>query len=235
MIRLALMTLGLASIRRLALKSQGPVELQRGTTLNIELSVEGLVVAPAMKTLLWKGRVGNALFLVDVPRGASHGSRKCVAFIRVHETEIARIDFVLTVGTRSGRAQRVDATIARHKSAFASYASPDRQLVISRVQGIKKVAPNLDVFIDVDSLRSGTYWEQEIERRIPESDVFYLFWSRRARQSVWVEKEWRLAYSAKGLDFIDPVPLESPELAPPPPELAAKNFREPLLAHSTPG
>jgi hypothetical protein len=31
-------------------------------------------------------------------------------------------------------------------------------------------------------------------------------------------------------DFIDPVPLEGPEYAPPPRELAAKHFNDPLLA-----
>ena len=50
---------------------------------------------------------------------------------------------------------------------------------------------------------------------------------------LWVEKEWRCAYQAKGLDFIDPVPFEPPEKATPPPELAAKHFNDPLLAHMT--
>jgi hypothetical protein len=65
---------------------------------------------------------------------------------------------------------------------------------------------------------------------IPEADVFYLFWCRHAKSSSWVEKEWRCALNKRGLDFIDPVPLESPEDAPPPLELAAKHFNDPLLA-----
>jgi hypothetical protein len=46
-----------------------------------------------------------------------------------------------------------------------------------------------------------------------------------------VQKEWRYALRAKGLDFIDFVPLEPPEKAPPPRELAhKKHFNDPILA-----
>jgi len=88
----------------------------------------------------------------------------------------------------------------------------------------------LKVFVDVISLRSAQYWETELCRRIAQADVFYLFWCRHALSSDWVGKEWRYALTLKGIDFIDPVPLEGPEHAPPPPELATKHFNDPLLA-----
>ncbi len=53
----------------------------------------------------------------------------------------------------------------------------------------------------------------------------------RIQESPWVEREWRCAYAAKGIDFIDPVPLEPAAGAPPPAELARKHFNEPLLAY----
>jgi hypothetical protein len=53
---------------------------------------------------------------------------------------------------------------------------------------------------------------------------------RHAKSSEWVEKEWRWALQAKGKDFINPIPLETPDLAPPPQELAASHFNDPLLA-----
>lgn len=49
-------------------------------------------------------------------------------------------------------------------------------------------------------------------------------------QSEWVAQEWRYALATKGMEFVDPVPLETPDVAPPPPELAAKHFYDPLLA-----
>ena len=61
------------------------------------------------------------------------------------------------------------------------------------------------------------------------SDVFYLFWSRNARASKEVEAEWRTALELKGLDFIAPVPLQSPRYARPPAELGALHFDDPAL------
>lgn len=90
--------------------------------------------------------------------------------------------------------------------------------------------------MDVVSFRSGERWEQRLESEIVSRDVLYLFWSQAATQSPWVDREWRIAYKAKGLEGIDPVPLDPPETAPPPPELAALHFNEWTLQvrrHST--
>ena len=62
----------------------------------------------------------------------------------------------------------------------------------------------------------------------------YLFWSRAARASKWVDLEWRIALDRNGLGRIDPVPLESPDLAPPPSELAALHFNDWMLAYLRP-
>jgi len=92
----------------------------------------------------------------------------------------------------------------------------------------------LDVFVDVDALRSGRHWQDQIRREIESRDVFFLFWSRAARASEWVEWEWRCALERRGLDFIDPVPLEPPDLAPPPPELSELHFNDKWLAFMRP-
>ena len=87
------------------------------------------------------------------------------------------------------------------------------------------------------ALRAGEYWEAELRKRIPSTDVFYLFWCRHAKESKWVDMEWRCALRERGLDFIDPVPLEPPTFAEPPVELASKHFNDALLpymaAHAT--
>ena len=117
-------------------------------------------------------------------------------------------------------------TIDRPRTAFASYASPDRADVERSVQGIETGAANLDVFIDVDKLRAGQDWLEKINAYISTSDILYLFWSRNAAKSQWVDKEWRLGFQLKGLPFISPFPLESPELVPPPAELSSLHFND---------
>ncbi len=95
---------------------------------------------------------------------------------------------------------------------------------------MQKANPGLDIFLDVTSLCSGEDWEQKFWETIPRSDIFYLFWSRNAKQSEWVEKEWRCALEKKGIRFIDPCPLETPDLAPPPQELESLHFKDWHLA-----
>ena len=97
------------------------------------------------------------------------------------------------------------------------------------IQGMKKARPDLDVFFDVDSLRSGDDWELALHEEIKRRDVLFLCWSHFARESKWVDAEWRYALEQKGADCIEPVPIESPDICPPPVELSFKHFNDKLL------
>lgn len=214
-------------------KSKGPIQLARGTVLTARLQVEDVLVDDPEDTILWQGDIGNATFAARVPREAAEGNKRGVANIYVCGLQIARIYFILKVGIKMAKTDRLPTEEHRHRKAFASYASGDRDHVLARIQGLQKAAPLLEIFFDVFSLRSGQYWEKELWNVIPANDVFYLFWSNNARQSEWVEKEWRCALQAKGLDFIDPIPLAPPTEVPPPPELAGKHFNDWVLAFTS--
>jgi tRNA A-37 threonylcarbamoyl transferase component Bud32 len=211
-------------------KSKGPVPVARGSTLAVRLKVEDLVIDEPEDTILWDGSIGNATFAVRAPAGTTPGGKRGLATIHASGLQIARLHFLLQVGQPVAQVQPLPCDTERHRHAFASYAHDDRDAVLARIQGIQKAAPNLEIFLDVFSLRSGQYWERELWDVIPRNDVFYLFWSAHARRSPWVEKEWRCALQTKGLDFIDPVPLVSPQEVPPPPELAGKHFDDWVLA-----
>ncbi len=213
----------------IGVKSKGPIPIGRGTILSVRLRLEGLEIEDPEDTVLWDGEIGNANFSVTVPAAAKPGPRRGLTIVRADGLQIARIDFIIQVSDTPLEIDVIPTQEKRHRKAFASYASEDRLDVLARVQGIQKAAPALEIFLDVMSLRSGQYWEQELRRIIPSNDIFYLFWSENARRSRWVEKEWRCALETRGLDFIDPVPLVSPERVPPPPELASKHFNDALL------
>ena len=70
-----------------------------------------------------------------------------------------------------------------------SYASQDRQRVATIIQGMRKARPDIDIFFDVDSLRSGDDWEQALWREIDKRDVLFLCWSEYARESKCVDAE----------------------------------------------
>ena len=95
---------------------------------------------------------------------------------------------------------------------------------------MQKIAPDLNVFLDAANLRSGEKWEPRLWQAISASDVFYLFGSEAAKASPWADREWRYAFATKGADFIDPVPLVSPDEVSPPQELSGKHFNDWVLA-----
>ena len=94
---------------------------------------------------------------------------------------------------------------------------------------MKKARPDMDIFFDVESLRSGDDWKKKIRREIDKRDILFLCWSKYARDSEWVDYEWRSALKIKGADSIEPIPIESPESCPPPDELGGKHFNDKLL------
>ena len=71
---------------------------------------------------------------------------------------------------------------------------------------------------------AGGLWEAQLRREIDRFHVLYLFWSGAAKASEWVNREWRYALERHGLEFIDPVPLEPPDLVQPPTELGGLHF-----------
>lgn len=233
----------MAESEDLTIRSVGPKPISRGTTLEAKLRIEDMEIAYPAQTILWEGEIGNANYPVKVPKGTEIGSKQGMATIHIDGLMIAMINFVIQVIEDSGTGSVADvesgertgsASVAgveclptdekRIETAFASYARKDRDLVLPRIQGLQKALPSLSIFMDIISLRSGQNWEKEIMSIIPAKDVFYLFWSENARNSHWVEVEWRCALETKGIDFIDPIPLVSPEIVPPPPELGTKHF-----------
>jgi cell division protein FtsZ len=216
---------------KVVIQSQGPVRARQGTRLAVHLALEGLRIDEPQKILLWEGEISNARFLVSAPKDAKEGLRHGLATVHVDGLQIARFSFSIMVARENASVAQIPIQEERHRKAFASYASADREQVLARLQGMQKAVPTLEIIMDVLALRSGEYWEKRLWEVIPASDVFYLFWSEHARSSEWVEKEWRCALQKRGLDFIDPVPLVSPDEVPPPEELASKHFNDWVLAY----
>jgi hypothetical protein len=155
-----------------------------------------------------------------------------VLSVHLKGIRIAKLHFSVEIALQSRPAEKLHTKEERYNSAFASYASEDRHEVLARLQGMQKAAPWLDVFVDILSLRSGERWEERLNQEISRRDVFYLFWSQAASQSVWVDKEWRSALQLRGIDYIDPVPLAPPDQVPPPKELAdLLHFNDWVLAY----
>jgi hypothetical protein len=214
----------------LVLLPRSDQSVHQGVKLFVRLSLFGLTLRNQEESIRWNGNISKTSFVVEAPENATLGLKTGLANVYVEGLKIATLHFSLSVDANQAASPRVTSQSNRPRRAFACYARADRTEVLARVQGMQKAIPDLEVFMDVHSLRSGQNWEEEVRKAIRSSDIFYLFWSENARESKEVEKEWRFALDQKGRDFIDPVPLASPEAVKPPDELAGKHFNDWTLA-----
>ncbi|HOW46971.1 MAG TPA: toll/interleukin-1 receptor domain-containing protein [Rubrivivax sp.] len=207
------------------------VRVARGSVLAIHVDIRPFHIEDPDDLLQWNGTPVSTTYAVRVPAGLSVGRYLGKATISCAGMVIGKLHFSVLL-CNNASAERVVSLAAASlpRSAFASYASDDREEVLARVQGMQKIAPTLDIFVDVDSLRSGDRWREQLVRHVPTKDRFFLFWSASARESKWVDWEWRLALVRRGLDYIDPVPLDDPELCPPPTELSGIHFGDRYLS-----
>lgn len=212
-------------------RTAGPGRIARGTVLTVHLKIAGMAVDEPEQTILWEGEIGSANYLVEVPKNAPRRIHAGMVMIYARGIRVARIAFRIAVVDEVKVAEPVVTDGECIKKAFASYASADRDKVVHAIQGLKKGIPDLDIFLDIDSLRSGEKWEKRLFEVVPNQDVFYLFWSKAASESKWVEKEWRCAFDKRGIDYIDPLPLIPPDEAPPPEELSPLHFNDRYLAY----
>ncbi len=208
------------------------LNLERDTAITVLLKLPDFEVEEPIETLGWNGDIRNVAFMVKAPAELKRGAYPGMVKLLYGQAPFASITFDLSVvpaGVMADpRARTRPSEIRLITRAFASYASVDRGEVLRRVQGIQ--ATGTSVFLDVVHLRTGEAWEQALYSEIDASDGFYLFWSRNAAKSEWVEREWRYALEHRGLDFINPLALEDPRLVSPPPELSSKHFNDMLLA-----
>ena len=215
--------------RRIERGSRGPLQAEVGDAITLALRMDGFELDGASESFNWTGEITNVPFLVTAPSEMAHGVYPGRLSVLRGGLLLARVVFDVEIGGAAAGAPRGLASTRRYYStAFASYASEDRGEVLRRVQGIG--VTGIDVFIDILSLRAGEDWEAGLYENIRSRDVFYLFWSRAASRSAFVDREWRYALSEKGLDAIHPVPLEPPNLVPPPVELNSRHFNDLYLA-----
>lgn len=177
------------------------------------------------KHLVWDGTPSDLTFIVKCPGAYSYPKIYETILIRANGVPLGELTIEIWPASDVAK---VLAKLAKFKSAFASYARVDAEAVIPRLQTITKLLPDLDLFWDVEGLRSGDKWRETLAKEITSRDRFYLFWSANAAVSQWVEAEWRLALSSGEPPYIDPFPLDR---TPPPEELSSLQFNDKWVRH----
>lgn len=203
-------------------------EIARGSQLSFELVIPGAAIDESEQLLTWDGRPETVSFFVTAPEQGKNLLAKVL--ISQDGAPIGQIKFAIALKADSLGVSSSTPTgeALRYRTAFASYASPDRAEVVRRVQMLR--VAGIHCFQDVLDLEPGERWERQLWKRIDEADVLFLFWSDHARTSKWVADEWRYALEHRGLDFIRPVILQRRPFVKPPPELNELHFNDKVLA-----
>lgn len=217
----------MAADKTLQETTSGVFPVSDGARVRVVLTSPDIPIDNNEMTALWSGKYLRFNFAVSLPLGYAGSQVMFHAAVYINDLPATRLYFLAECAAPG--AQKLRVTRSDVLSAFVSYASQDRQRVATLVQGMKSARPDMKIFFDVTSLRSGQAWEPALTAGIEESDVLYLCWSLHARASRWVDAEWRYALANKGLDAIEPIPIDPPELCPPPEELKHKHFNDSLL------
>ena len=208
-------------------KKSGMYEVEKGSNIRVRLSSPDLVIEDNEESRTWSGNYIDFNFAVFVPDDFRKHQLLFNAHVYKDDAILTKLTFVAKCF--SLREQKLEVLREDVLSAFVSYASQDRNRVASIIQGIKKARPEMDIFFDIENLRSGDDWESVLRKEIENRDILYLCWSHNAKQSKWVDAEWRYALLCKGIDSIEPIPIEQPEICPPPEELKKLHFNDKML------
>ena len=200
-----------------------------GTPVTVRVSGAHVQVEPSTRSFEWNGYENLLSFLVRVEPEAPICTIQLCFEAFIEGVSIAFVPINVNVGAEIDLADAVTATARPLASAFASYSSQDASLVALCLSALKRWDPGLDVFMDCLDLTPNEDWQRELERIIPTKEVFLLFWFNSARDFPWVAWELQEAKSSKGLEWIRPMPIDDPEIAPPPEDLKHLQFRDRYL------
>ena len=207
-----------------------PRDIKENTRVRIRLSSPDVEISDCDEEQIWRGKYLTYSFPIEIPRTYAKKNILFIASVYFNGIIATKLKFIASCTTEIER--KLSITREDVLTAFVSYASQDRSRVATIIQGMKKARPDMDVFFDVESLRSGENWETRVYSEIEKRDVLFLCWSEFAKKSEWVDKEWRYALSYKGIDAIEPIPLVPPSKCPPPEELGSKHFNDTALLYS---
>lgn len=198
---------------------------KKGIRVKVKLSAGDFSVDPGEDEFEWDGAYKVVSFDVDVPKDAPEGPVTLKFDVFVAGIRVARLRAEVGVVAQVASSARVMVRGKPAGTAFASYASEDRQRIADRLAALRIHDAGLEVFMDHLSLIPGEDWKERLAREIGARELFLLFWSPEAEKSQWVDWEWRTAFELekqRGLPGFEVHPLENG--LKPPQELSHLHF-----------
>jgi hypothetical protein len=207
--------------------SQASAEVLRGTEITIVPSCNGVTFNPPTVSFRWMEDFHRAEFRFIADQSLSDDAAKGRIDIYVGPLIIGSLKFAMLF---SGKDIHDLASCEEHSKmynkddVFISYSRKDKE--VARAFKTVLEATGFDVFLDVDDIRTGQYWEDELRRRIERAKIFQIFWSQNYSESENCKAEWEYALKQNNEEgYIRPVFWKNPLSPRPPDELNKFNFK----------
>jgi hypothetical protein len=208
-------------------KSKSSTPIVRGTELTIVPSCEGVTFNPEHISFKWLEDFQRTDFRFLATQSLSGDAAKGEIVIYVGPLIVGTLKFAMLFNDKDAHLaieHEEHAKMYGEDDVFISYSRKDTE--VARTFKNILEGTGLDVFLDVDDLRSGQLWEDELKRRIEHAKVFQIFWSANYSQSENCKLEWEYALQQnKDEGYIRPVFWEKPISPKPPEELNKFNFK----------
>ncbi len=206
--------------------SRSLTQITRGTELTIVPSCEGVTFNPERVSFKWMEDFHRADFRFKADKSLSDDAVKGQITIYVGPLIVGTLKFAMLFNDKEMKPVEHEecAKMYGNDDVFISYSRKDTEVA----RAFKNIleATGLDVFLDVDNLRSGQLWEDELKRRIERAKIFQIFWSTNYSQSENCTLEWKYALQQnKDEGYIRPVYWNNPLSPKPPEELNKFNFK----------
>ena len=198
--------------------------LARGAELTIVPSCEGVTFNPERITLKWLEDYQRAEFRFLGDKSLSEDAARGRIHIYAGPLLVGTLPFAMLFGQSAASValpQEEHGRMYRQEDIFISYSHKDTAVVEACQKAYQALGFN--VLIDVDTLRSGQVWNEELMNMIDRASIFQLFWSQNSGESKYCRQEWEHALKKNREGFIRPVYWEQP-MPKPPEELREYHF-----------
>jgi hypothetical protein len=191
------------------------VDIQQGASITVAPYLPNCRFEPRIATFRWLEEWHCVSFALGMERDAPSGNVDGSVDFFVGPVLVAsvRITVYCSATPAASGLVAVPLSTTPYNSIFVSYSHRDSKIVDGLQQAYRVLG--MKYLRDVDELRSGEDWSAALCGFIEKADIFQLCWSRSAKSSAYVEREWRYASALHRPFFIRPVYWEKPMPSPP--------------------
>ena len=190
--------------------------IARGTEITVIPSCQGLVFNPEYVVFKWMENYHRTEFRFSAKKLLANDVAKILINVSIGPLVVGRLKLPILINETDQQVPIVreqQKRMYRQQDIFVSYSHKDTPIVIALKEAYNVLGFN--TLRDIDTLRAGQIWNEELMSLIDRASIFQLFWSKNSARSKYCKQEWEHALKQNRDDFIRPFYWENPMPKPP--------------------